>query len=156
MKLIEKKILTENEKIRITAIWNNEYPITLLFADSSGFDNYLNSLSETDHYIIENEENEIMAWCFKFIRDNEKWFAIILDEKIHGKGKGTEILNAMKKNETNLNGWVTDKETFKKQNGAVYKSPLNFYLKNSFTTCPEIRMENEKLSAVKITWRNNP
>jgi hypothetical protein len=152
MKLIEKKSLNEDQKIRITEIWNNEYPITLAFSDSSGFDNYLSALSQTDHYILEDEEHKIMAWACKFTRENEKWLVIILDEKIHGKGHGTEILNVLKKNETHLNGWVVDNEIYKKINGDMYKSPLNFYLKNSFKTSPEIRTKNEKLSALKITW----
>ena len=153
MKLIEKTFLNDNEKIQISKIWNNEYPITLNFSDSEGFDTYLNSLSDTIHYILENENNEILAWGCKFTRDNEKWFAVILDEKIQGKGKGTEILNAIKNNEITLNAWVIDKEIYTKLNGEIYKSPLNFYLKNSFNLCPEIRLENEKLSAVKITWK---
>ena len=154
MKLIKKKYLNEQEKIRITEIWNNEYPVTLLFSDPLEFDHYLHSLTDANHYVLENDENELQAWGCTFIRDHEKWFVIILDEKIHRKGKGTEILNAIKKNETNLNGWITDKEIYRKLNGELYTSPLNFYLKNSFILCPGIRMENEKLSAVKITWSN--
>ncbi len=109
-------------------------------------------MSEANHYILRNENNEIEAWACKFERDSEKWFAVILDEKLHGKGKGTEILNLIKDNETNLNGWVIDKEIFLKQNGEIYRSPLNFYTKNSFKVCQGIRVDNEKLSAVKISW----
>ncbi|MES2863582.1 MAG: hypothetical protein V4666_05650 [Bacteroidota bacterium] len=152
MKLVEKTFLNDNEKTQILKIWNNEYPMTLNFSDAVGFDAYLNSLSDTIHYIIENENNVILAWGCKFTRDNEKWFAIILDQKIQGKGKGTEILNAIKNNEIKLNAWVIDTENYKKLDGEMYKSPLPFYLKNSFNLCPEIRIENEKLSAVKITW----
>lgn len=152
MELIEKTFLNDNEKIQIMKIWNNEYPIILNFSDSAGFDDYLNSLSDVVHYIVENENNLILAWGCKFKRDNEKWFAIILDQKIQDKGKGTEILNTIKNNEINLNAWVIDTENYKKLDGEIYKSPLNFYLKNSFKTCPKIRLENEKLSAVKITW----
>lgn len=152
MKLIEKKFLDDEEIKTILEIWNNEYPKTLNFSDSSGFDNYLNSLSEANHYVLKNENKEIQAWACKFERDSEKWFVVILDGKLHGKGRGTEILNLIKVNETNLNGWVIDKETFVKQNGEIYKSPLDFYLKNSFKVCQNIRIDNEKLSAVKITW----
>lgn len=153
MKLTEKKQLTDYEKIQISGIWNKEYPKTLHFSDSGGFDAYLTTLSDPIHYILENDTAEILAWACKFIRDQEKWFAIILDEKIHGKGKGTEILNAIKENENDLNAWVIDKETDLKTNGEVYKSPLNFYLKNGFKVTPEIRLENEKMSAVKIIWK---
>ena len=39
-----------------------------------------------------------------------------------------------------------------KPNYDIYKSPLDFYLKNSLEVCSEIRADNENLSAVKITW----
>jgi hypothetical protein len=109
-------------------------------------------LSESIHYVLKNDQNEIQAWACKFVRDSEKWFAIIIDEKLHGIGKGTEMLNLIKANETTLNAWVVDRETFTKQNGELYKSPLEFYLKKSFKICQNVRLDNEKISAVKITW----
>jgi len=151
--LLTTTSLTPAKKTRISAIWNNEYPKSLTFSDANGFDNYLAGLSEPVHYLLENESGDILAWACKFIRDDEKWFAIILDEKIHGQGKGTELLNALKEDETVLNAWVIDKEEAKKANGEIYKSPLNFYLKNGFVVYPEIRLENEKMSAVKISWK---
>lgn len=151
--LLTTTSLTPAQKTRISTIWNDEYPKSLNFFDSNGFDNYLAGLSELVHYLLENESGDILAWACKFIRDDEKWFAIILDEKIHGQGKGTELLNALKEDETVLNAWVIDKEEAKKTNGEIYKSPLNFYLKNGFVVYPEIRLENEKMSAVKISWK---
>jgi len=150
--LLTKTSLTPVQKNQISGIWNNEYPKSLNFSDSKGFDDYLATLSEPIHYLLENESNEILAWACKFVRDNGKWFAIILDEKIHRQGKGTELLNLLKEDETVLNAWVIDKEEAIMLNGKIYKSPLNFYLKNGFVLCPEIRLENEKMSAVKIIW----
>jgi len=151
--LLTTTSLTPAQKIQISTIWNNEYPKSLNFTDSNGFDNYLSTLSGPVHYILENESGEILAWACKFIRDNEKWFAVILAEKIQGQGKGTELLNALKETESVLNAWVIDKEEAKKANGETYRSPLNFYLKNGFVVYPEIRLENEKMSAVKIIWK---
>ncbi|MCZ4223687.1 N-acetyltransferase [Pedobacter rhodius] len=151
--LLNKTFLTSSQKTQISAIWNNEYPKSLSFTDSKGFDNYLATLSEPLHYILESESGALLAWACKFIRDNEKWFAVILDEKIHGQGKGTLLLNALKEDEPVLNAWVIDKEEALKLNGEIYKSPLNFYLKNGFLVYPEIRLENEKMSAVKISWK---
>ncbi|RNL50289.1 GNAT family N-acetyltransferase [Pedobacter jejuensis] len=145
--------LTPTQKTQISTIWNNEYPKPLNFSDAQGFDDYLATLSQPIHYLLENENGEILAWACKFIRDNEKWFAIILDEKIHEQGKGTALLNALKESETVLNAWVIDKEDAIKQNGEIYKSPLKFYLKNGFLVYPEIRLKNEKMSAVKIIWK---
>jgi len=154
MKVFEKINLDDDDKIHISKIWNNEYPISLNFSDSFGFEKYLTGLSNPNHFILRDQNNELLAWACKFERDNEKWFAIILDEKIHGKGKGTEILNLIKKNENELNAWVIDKENSYKINGEIYKSPLSFYSKNGFLVYPDVRMENEKVSAVKIVWKN--
>ena len=41
---------------------------------------------------------------------------------------------------------------FAPNNNTTYVSPLDFYLKNGFTVCKEIRIESEKISAVKIVW----
>lgn len=151
MNLTQTHHLNDEEKSQIIRIWNSEYPKTLNYPDSDGFDKYLESLSETNHYILK-DNGEIRAWACKFMRDSEKWFAIILDGTIHRKGIGTEMLNAVKNGENNLNGWVIDKEDCIKSDGQMYQSPLYFYLKNGFKTCPETRIDNERLSAVKITW----
>ena len=39
------------------------------------------------------------------------------------------------------------------QNGQPYLSPLTFYINNGFTALPHARLENEKISAVKIEWK---
>jgi hypothetical protein len=89
---------------------------------------------------------------FEFKRENEKWFAIILDSSIHGNGLGTKILELAKQNKNELNGWVIDHSNEKKSNGRLYISPLNFYLKNGFKKLSRNRLELEKISAVKIKW----
>lgn len=153
MKLIEKKILTDQEKRRIAEIWNHEYPKSLNFSESYGFDDYLKTISRPNHYVLVDENHVIWAWACKFTREGAKWFAVILDGSLHGKGKGTEILNAIKENEPTLNAWVIDGGNAIKLDGQLYKSPMDFYLKNGFKACPEIRFENEKMSAVKIVWK---
>lgn len=153
MELIKKKNLSITDKIQISRIWNNEYPKSLNFHDIAEFESYLASISNPDHFILQNQSNEILAWACKFERDNGKWFAVILDQKIHGKGKGTQILNVIKENENELNAWVIDKEDMIKINGENYKSPLLFYLKNHFEVVPESKFENDKMSAIKIVWK---
>jgi len=79
---------------------------------------------------------------------------IILNSKIQGKGNGSLLINEIKKEKTSLNGWVIDQENEAKQNNELYKSPMPFYIKNGFTILTETRIENEKMSAVKINWRS--
>lgn len=99
------------------------------------------------------ENNSIGGWYFDFVREQEKWFAIILDSSLQGKGFGTKLLNMAKEKEPELNGWVIDRDTDRKRNGDLYRSPLPFYLKNGFEKISDTRLELEKISAVKITWR---
>lgn len=152
MKIIRQTELSDNQKDKILELWNNEYPEKLGYNSVIDFDNYLNKLTKQIHYLLLGENEEINGWAITFIRENEKWFAIIVSEKLHGKGFGTKILNKLKNNENTLNGWVIDHDSDKKINGNQYQSPLNFYLKNGFETFPEIRLEIEIMSAVKIKW----
>ena len=150
------KIITtnslDNSQIKVIfELWNAEYPKNLTHRNLSDFENYLNALA-SQHHMILTDENTIKGWYFDFDRNNEKWFAMILATEIHGKGFGTLLLNKAKKKESILNGWVIDKTDYLKQNGNLYKSPIPFYLKNGFQLLPEIRLELEHLSAVKITW----
>lgn len=151
MKITTTNHLNTEQKKQILQLWNNEYPEKLAYKDIDGFESYLEKLNEVNHFILENEE-EILGWAITFIRENETWFAIILSENIHGKGWGTKILNELKQNKNELNGWVIDHSNDRKLNGSFYKSPLEFYLKNDFEILSDIRLELEIMSAVKIKW----
>ncbi len=152
MEFIKLKDLSKKDKKEILDLWNNEYPEKLNYQSLSEFENYLENLTEQSHILMKDKDQCIKGWYFNFIRENEKWFAIILDSKFHSKGFGTKILNLAKEKESELNGWVIDKGNDKKKNGEPYKSPLNFYLKNGFVKFAKERLELEKLSAVKIRW----
>jgi hypothetical protein len=152
MRIIKKEVLSFEEKETLCKLWNNEYPEQLNYTIAE-FDSYLNGLSKTIHFLLIDDTNIIHGWAFTFLRDDEDWFAIIIDNQMQGKRKGLLFLNEIKKEKSNLNGWVVDHENDSKQNGERYKSPLQFYLKNGFTICKGIRIENEKISAVKINWK---
>jgi len=152
MRFFLKDILSLEEKEVLRELWNNEYPAKLKLETIDDFELYLSGLSKTKHYLLFDESDEINGWAFTFLRDNENWFAIILKNEIHGRGSGSLLMNEIKKNNTSLNGWVIDHENEFKQNATLYRSPMPFYEKNGFTICKEIRIENEKLSAVKINW----
>lgn len=136
MKIIQKEVLSIDEKESLMQLWNTEYPGKLNYETIHDFDLYLNGLTNAKHHLL----------------IDEKWFAIIIDNQIHGTGKGSLLIEELKKNNDILNGWVVDHENDVKQNNEQYKSPLLFYLKNGFTVCEKTRIENEKISAVKINW----
>lgn len=152
MKIFRQQVLSSKRKESLLQLWNNEYPASLNHEAIHDFDLYLNSLSDAEHYFL-LDRNKIKGWAFTFLRENEDWFAIIIDSQIQGNGKGSLLIKELKKNNDNLNGWVIDHENEFKNNAAPYKSPLLFYVKNGFTVCSEIRMKNEKISAVKIYWK---
>ena len=152
MEFVKRLYLSDSEKLEIFELWNNEYPKNLSYHSILEFDEYLKDLTEQSHILVMDSKGKIIGWYFDFIRDNEKWFAIILDSRIHGKGLGTKILDLAKEKEDELSAWVIDHNRDKKLNNEFYKSPLGFYLKNGFKKLSENRLELHKISAVKIKW----
>lgn len=153
MEFIKRIELSNSEKNEIFELWNNEYPEKLSYSSILEFKKYLEKLSEQSHILLIDQNEKIKGWYFDFVRDNEKWFAMILNSKLHGKGFGTKILNLAKQKEFELNGWVIDHNRDKKKNGEFYKSPLEFYIKNGFKKFSNCRLELDKISAVKIKWK---
>ena len=152
MKIIQSAVLTLKEKQSLFELWNSEYPEKIGYTNISEFENYLEALSNKEHYLLMNDENEILGWAFTFNRDNEQWFAIILNSKIHRKGYGRLLLDELKKNNSVLNGWAIDHHNEIKQNREPYISPIDFYVKNGFIAEQDVRIESDKISAVKIRW----
>jgi GNAT superfamily N-acetyltransferase len=152
MDMIETLELSVNQKRKILSLWNQEYPERLKHNDLEEFNGYLNNLTHKKHYLLINQEKGIDGWAFLFERENESWFAMIQDSRIQGKGYGTKLLKKIQADENKINGWVIDHNTDKKCNGEVYKSPVNFYLKNHFEIVPDQRLETDKISAVKMVW----
>ena len=152
MEFVKQRELTKTDKKEILNLWNNEYPEKLNYQTLAQFEKYLGSLKGQSHILMKNENQRIKGWYVDFIRENKKWFVIILDVNLQGKGYGTTLLNLGKANESELNGWVIDHEGDKKKNGEIYKSPLEFYLKNGFEKFSSQRLELEIISAVKIKW----
>lgn len=151
MKISSTNQLNPEQKQQILQLWNNEYPKKLAYKSMAGFETYLGKLNNVNHFLLINDE-KIHGWAITFVRDNETWFAIILSENLHGKGWGTKVLNELKQYKNELNGWVIDHNNDRKINGSLYKSPLEFYIKNEFEVLPDIRLELEIMSAVKIKW----
>lgn len=152
MNLIETPSLNPRQKELLCKLWNQEYPEKLAYNTSADFENYLNSLMDSCHFILYDDEGNLQGWAFTFLREGEKWFGLIIDSSMHGQGKGTLLLNRLKEKEKALNGWVIDHGKDLKKNGEPYKSPVNFYTKNGFSICNDQRLDTPKISAVKIKW----
>jgi len=154
MDFIHTSTLTSSQKEEILYLWNQEYPEQICYPGIAELESYLVRLLEQSHILMVDNQ-KIKGWYLDFNRDNEKWFAIIMDSTYQGKGLGTKMLNLAKEKEIELNGWVIDHDRYKKRNGETYASPLPFYLKNGFKVLREVRLELEQISAVKIQWTAN-
>lgn len=154
VELIRAHTIKPFQQLQIFRLWNKEYPAQLGYNDLEGLEKYLAGLDNPLHFILRKEKN-MLGWAVAFDREGERWFAIIVDGNNQKKGCGTILLNILKSGESSLCGWVTDHEKYVKSDGSPYSSPLGFYLKNGFKILPEIRFENDKLSAVKIKWDQN-
>lgn len=152
MNIIQTEVLTLEQKQKLFELWNSEYPKKIGYKELFEFENYIGGLSDVKHFLLVNDYNEILGWAFTFFREQDDWFGIIINSKIHGKGFGTILLEELKKYKLVLNGWVIDHQNDSKNNGKLYLSPLEFYTKSEFTVNQNVRIENDKISAVKISW----
>jgi GNAT superfamily N-acetyltransferase len=146
MEIIKTKNLTEHQFNQINSLWNQEYPARL----KDRFAILFEGACDYDHYIIEDNSGNVLAWAANFEKDNEVRFSIIVDNKQQGRGLGTLLVNRLKEELNDIYGWVVDRDDDKKVDGQNYRSPLLFYVKNGFEILSDQRIDNELLNAVKI------
>ena len=153
MVIVETNRLSIKQKGLIKNLWNTEYPAQLQFATLKELDQYLVNLQNRSHILVFDDTKKLIGWVFTFQRDNEDWFAIIVARQMQNRRLGTFLLQMLKDKHQSLHGWVIDHNNYKKQDEEPYISPLEFYLKNGFNSIADIRLESDKLSAVKILWK---
>ena len=152
MKIVEQSELSNEEKSRIIEMWNAEYPLSLAHSGISSFDDYLNKLGDKKHFLLIDEAGEIVGWAMIFVRDEAKWFAIIVDSKLQGKGFGIKLIDTLKAAENHFFGWVVETDNYQKANGENYRSPLLFYKKIGFKIHENEKLVKQNISGVKIEW----
>lgn len=152
MKIVRRKNLTSGQKKEIVELWNTEYPLTLQYKDISELDEYLKKLEDLNHILLMDENDKIKGWYSDFIRDNERWFLAILSSEIQGRKLGAQIIKNAKETNEELNGWVINSNNYKKADGQFYKSPTDFYRKQGFQILENIKLETDKIGAIKIKW----
>jgi hypothetical protein len=62
-----------------------------------------------DKTLFTIDEVKIKRWAFTFFRDDEDWFAIRVDKNSQGSGKGSLLMEELKKNKDSLNGFCRSK-----------------------------------------------
>jgi len=155
MAIIRTTQLTDAQREAIFRLWNNEYPSQLVYSHLGELDAYLAALMSPNHYFVLAADTQIVGWAFAFTRDNERWFAIIVDSSVQRSGVGTSLLTRLKQDESTLTGWTTDHDNYLRCDGAAYRSPIEFYRKNGFSTLNDMQLNTEKLSAVAIKWEDS-
>lgn len=153
MQFLQTDHLTEKQLSNIFELWNSEYPAILNYEKQEQFFHYLNGLEKCNHFLLMNDNDTVVGWAFTFIREGERNFGIMISSEFHGQGYGTVLLDYLKKSYEVLNGWVIDKGTFYKKNGAPYSLPAQFYIKNGFEVNEKEFFETDLFSSVRIKWR---
>lgn len=152
MKHIESKELSNKQIEDVFHLWNREYPKLLVHKDIPSFNLFLNQLSGVHHQVIENEKQEIIAWYFEFIREDELWFGLLIDIGYQRSGIGSELIGNAKLKNSVLNGWVIEASTYEKEDGSIYESPIDFYVKNEFKPIGRDVFEENNIDVIKIRW----
>lgn len=134
----------------IISIWNKVYPVQMIYSSVQQFEDYLNQFSDKHHHCI-YENDTLVAWAVDFIRDDERWFVMLVDDTHQGSGLGEKLISSLQEKNDELNGWVVDHNRYRRSNGESFISPLRFYLKNMFRLQID-RMETSHLSLVKVKW----
>jgi RimJ/RimL family protein N-acetyltransferase/GNAT superfamily N-acetyltransferase len=148
MEIKKTKYINRDQFQQINQMWNDEYPIKL----KDRFGILLEGVENYNHYLIE-QNNNVLAWAVEFEKEKEKRFSIIVKNEYKGNGFGKLLINRLKRDLGEFYGWVIDHNNDLKQNGAFYKTPIEFYLKNGFVIVSKERIDSEMIKAVKI--KNN-
>ena len=132
--------------------WNKVYPKSINY---SKLEDFISELTQHQDYmhILAHQEDELVGWYFDFIREEERWFGIIVFPGQHKQGIGKMLMHEAMNKRAELNGWVIPNDQFLKSDGNPYPSPLKFYKKLGFKAHPEIGFTSPKITTIKISWK---
>ena len=148
MQLINTATLSDNQIQQINVLWNQEYPKNLM----NRFSILLGDATNYQHFLLENEAQQVLGWAVLFDKENETRFSIIVGEASKGMGLGSRLMDALKQACPCFYGWVIDHDNDIKNDGSIYRSPLMFYLKHNFEVLSDQRLDTPIIKAVKEKW----
>ncbi len=149
MKLLSLESLNDLQKDAVQKLWNEEYPKSIALKTKQDLESYLEKLQGQSHILLSNESETIIGWFFGFIREDERWFAIIVNSNAHKKGYGSTLLNRAKSLYVELNGWVITDASHTKADSSAYIFPLGFYQKSGVSVLENETFETDKMKTVK-------
>lgn len=155
MRIQESRILSADQKNQIIDLWNNAFPSTIGLGGMDAFEQYLSRLKDHHHLMLTNDNGSVLGWFFDFIRDQERWFIVMINPDLHGQGWGRRLMQmGMRKNEK-LNGWVVNTADYETKDGEPYPPPVEFYKKLGFEILPDVKLELPQINTIKITWQKH-
>lgn len=146
--MVTTNVLSEKQNAQIHALWNEEYPSTLM----DQFPVLLEGAAMSKHYLILDADENVLAWAVYFQKDDEIRFSILVDRQHQGEGLGKQLITEIKNELSEFSGWVIDTNEFNKRDGTVYNSPLPFYMQLGFEILHQIRIDNDFIKAVKVKF----
>lgn len=146
----ETRILTLEQREQVRCLWNREYPVKIALKDGEAMNAYLDSLGNPKHKLLYKEEDKLVGWYVDFDRDDHRWFAVILDASLHGKGIGSMLMSEAKAENKALFGWAVMTEGLKKTDGSIYRPSIGFYKKFGFSIFDDEIFETEIMTTVKV------
>ena len=153
MTLQKVEILSPPQKEAIFDIWNSAYPKQIAYKMFPDFENYLAKCEEPIH-LLAFKENNVVGWLSVFKRNDQRWFALIVDPQHQKQGVGQKLLREAQQLETELFGWIAPHDNYFKADGTLYRSPRSFYVKNGFTITEET-FKTDVLTTTKIHWKQS-
>lgn len=134
--------------------WNAENPVPSQMATKHELEKSLNLGANPRHYLIKND-GLIQGWALTFDSQIGREFLILVDGAHQSRGIGSKLVKTMQTYEPVLNSWIIDQDIFRKANGAIYYSPLMFYLKHGFMVLIDERTDHFGIEKTRINWVSN-
>jgi GNAT superfamily N-acetyltransferase len=153
MKITKSNHINASQLFFAYQIWNAEYPGEIRYQNLQEFANYFSALENIQYYIACNEDDIFCGLAFVFIREKERWFAVMIDTNYQNIGIGKQLLLAMQQHEKLLNAWVVFENKYLKQNGKPYLPPIEFYRKYKFIVKKNSTKIIGNLQVVKMVWK---
>ena len=147
--------LTTTQKEEILTLWNTVSPANISHDTIESLEEYLKTLNNVIYTLTLDDQEKVVGWFADFDREGGRWFAMLLDASVQGKGVGSSLLTQVKSRYDDISGWVIDHSDDARLDGKPYISPVNFYLKNGFEIVSDVRLELDYLSCVKMRWCKN-
>lgn len=154
MKFVNTKILSEHQQSQLFLLWNNESPRIISYEKENDLKKFLAHLIQPRHILLIDKDKNVQGWFVDFLKNDEKWFIVIINSRLKGKGYGSKILTKAKEINSELNGWIINTHEYLLINGNTYIPPIKFYKKNGFEIFPEIMRKTNGLKTIKIRWQS--